>query len=81
MIKRYFIDHPRTVGETYLEHLQTAAWFASRMIIGGMACLIHALVPGMFTKTGSKAISDLYDRMVLNRHADRPASSGEEQSH
>lgn len=67
MIRRIFLDHPSTVGESYLEHLQTSAGFAGTMILAGMACLIHALVPGLFTRTGSAAIGRLYNRMVANR--------------
>ena len=67
MIKRYFTGHPRSVGESYGEHLQTAAGFGMTMIIAGMACLIHAIIPGLFITTGSNAIGRLHDRMIANR--------------
>ena len=67
MIDRYFHDHPRSVGETYLEHLYTASWFAGTMIVAGIACFIHAIFPGLFVKTGSKAIERLHDRIIVNR--------------
>lgn len=67
MIDRYFREHPRSVDETYLQHLHTAGWFAATMLLAGLACLIHALVPHLFQKTGSAAIERLYDRMVTNR--------------
>ncbi len=67
MITRNFTDHPRSVGETYFEHLLTAGWFAGTMMIAGVACFIHALIPGLFIETGSKAIERLHDRMVVNR--------------
>ena len=37
------------------------------MIVAGIACLVHAVVPGFFAKTGSAAIERLHGRMVLNR--------------
>jgi hypothetical protein len=67
MIKRLFILHPRSVGESYAEHLVMAGRFGASMIGAGLACLIHALIPGLFEKTGSAAIARLHDRMVENR--------------
>ena len=31
MIDRYFRDHPRSVGETYFQHLQTAGGFGGQL--------------------------------------------------
>jgi Family of unknown function (DUF6356) len=67
MIERYFLKHPRSVGESYAEHLGSAGQFGATMILAGMACLVHALIPGLFVKTGSAAIARLYDRMVAKR--------------
>ena len=64
---RLFTDHPDSVGESYAEHLLTAAGFGTRMVLTGCACLIHALLPFLFVKTGSRQIAALYDRMVANR--------------
>lgn len=65
---RAFTDHPESVGETYVEHLQSASWFASTMLVGAVACLIHAVLPFACQKSGSRRIRDLYERMVTNRH-------------
>ena len=67
MIERYFSEHPRSVGESYGEHLQTAGWFGMTMIVAGLACLVHALIPGLFIKTGSAAIGRLHHRMIVSR--------------
>jgi len=64
MIDRYFREHPRCVGETYLQHLQSASSFAGAMLIAGLACFIHGIVPRLFENTGSRAIERLYDRMI-----------------
>lgn len=68
---RLFTDHPASVGETYVEHLGMAGGFGFRMILGGLACLVHGLLPFLFTKTGSRVITDLHGRMVT--HRSRPA--------
>jgi hypothetical protein len=72
-IKRIFTEHPATVGETYGEHLVSAAGFGTRMLIAGSACMIHALLPCLFQKTGSRAIAELNTRMVTGRR-DSPVS-------
>jgi hypothetical protein len=67
-LSRLFTEHPAAVGETYLEHLCVATGFAVTMVLGGVACFLHALFPFAFVKTGSECISRLHDRMVLNRN-------------
>lgn len=66
-IRALFKDHPASVGETYGEHFIMATSFAGRMIFGGLACLIHGVLPFLFTRTGSNTIRVLHDRMVINR--------------
>jgi hypothetical protein len=68
-----FTDHPASVGETYVQHLGSAGFFGSRMILAGMACLLHGLLPFLFVRTGSRTIALLHDRMLVNRHR-QPAS-------
>lgn len=70
-IRRLFTEHPSSVGETYLEHLCAATGFAITMVLGGIACFLHALFPFAFVRTGSECITRLHERMVLkrNRHA------------
>jgi len=71
-----FTDHPASVGETYTEHMHTAAWFGWRMLLGAFACFVHALLPFLFTRTGSATIAQLHDRMVVNRvRAERAATA------
>ncbi len=64
---RLFTDHPKSVGETYLQHLAMAASFALRLLTGSICCLLHALFPFLFAGTASRIISELNDRMVTNR--------------
>jgi Family of unknown function (DUF6356) len=64
---RAFTQHPASVGESYTEHLGRALCFGTRMIFAGIACLVHGVLPFLFVRTGSQAISELNDRMILNR--------------
>ena len=60
--------HLDSVGETYLQHMRHALGFAVTLLWAGVACLVHALVPFAFERTGSDCIRRLHDRMVVNRH-------------
>ena len=59
MIEKLFTDHPRAIGETYGQHARTAFNFGWRMVMGGAACMVHALVPGIFVKTASRTVVQL----------------------
>lgn len=64
---RQFQVHPASVGETYPEHFRHATGFGLRMVLGGLACMVHGLLPFVFVRTGSQAVLNLHDRMVVSR--------------
>jgi Family of unknown function (DUF6356) len=70
-IRRWFCEHPSSVGETYLEHGHHALKFGWAMLRGSMACFIHAAFPWVHTRTGSQAIVRLHGQMVINRRKQR----------
>jgi hypothetical protein len=74
MLAKLFREHPQEVGESYAEHFAAASGFGVKMIVGGIACVVHAIVPGLFITTGSGTIKKLYDQMVAKRAAKRDAN-------
>ncbi len=72
-LQRHFTDHPASVGESYLEHMDSAFSFGSRMVIAGLACLLHGIFPFLFVKTGSSTIRHLHDAMITHRSRVRAA--------
>ena len=74
MFTKLFRDHPTEIGETYGEHFAAAGGFGVKMIVGGAACIVHAIVPGLFITTGSGTVKKLYDQMVAKRAAKRDAN-------
>jgi len=76
-IIRTFTEHPASVGESYTEHLLRALYFGTRMMFAGIACLVHGVLPFLFVRTGSRAIAELNDRMVVNRRGGVPAISAD----
>ena len=75
---RAFTEHPASVGESYSEHLFRAVYFGTRMVFAGIACLVHGVLPFLFVRTGSRAIAELNDRMVVNRRVGRPVVTADE---
>ncbi len=87
MLRRLFTEHPASVDETYMEHMGVATSFGLHMVLAGLACLVHALFPFLFVKTGSLAIAGLYERMVTSRRRHPPGrlaghdANGESNAH
>jgi Family of unknown function (DUF6356) len=75
MIRKYFLDHPATVGESYGEHFGVATGVGVKMILGGIAALIHGLIPRYFETTGSRTILELHSQIMASRTAKRDADS------
>ena len=70
MARNPLTRHPREVGESYSEHLVHAGGFGLRMIGGGLACLVHAVLPFLFENAGSNTVRRLHGRMT--KRADAP---------
>ena len=70
-LKDLFTAHPASVDEGYFEHMGQALGFAGRLAIATFVCLVHAVLPFLFVKSGSRAITELHDRMVTNRNRRR----------
>ena len=62
-----FTKHPEAVGESYGEHFMVATSFGRAMILGGLACMVHGILPFLFTSTGSQTVKRLHERMVVSR--------------
>ncbi|HEX3063719.1 MAG TPA: DUF6356 family protein [Usitatibacter sp.] len=58
-MKNPFTAHPRSVGETYLEHGLFACRYGAKMTAGGVAALLHGVFPFLFQATGSRITREL----------------------
>jgi len=69
-------EHLESVNETYFEHMAHAGGFGFKLIFAGAACVLHGLFPALCCTTGSRAVTQLHDSMVVNRvqniHNDSP---------
>jgi hypothetical protein len=64
---RLFVDHPRSLGMTWAAHGIGAVAIGARLLGAGLACLVHAVVPGVFTQTAGKTVSDMYGHMTQRK--------------
>lgn len=67
MLDRLFLDHPRSVGESYGEHFGVATGFGMRLIAGGIGCVVHGFFPFAFKTTGSDTVRELNEVLVRKR--------------
>ena len=63
--------HLRSAGESYRAHFRFAAAVGAMLAAAGLACLVHALVPGLCRDTASRTIrclgGVLEDRSSIDR--------------
>ena len=79
MIERLFLHHPRSVGESYAEHALVAASFGATLIVAGLACLVHAVLPAACARTGSDTVKRLNTRLgARRRRGDASAAAAAE---
>ena len=68
-----FTARPRAVNETYAEHLGFALRFGMKMLAGGLAAVIHAVLPFLFVTTAGR-INDELQQMRQNSPGRRKAA-------
>lgn len=76
IIDRILFAHPRSIDESYGEHFVTALGFGWRMAAGGIACMVHAIVPALFTDAASKTVMGL-EATMRARAANRKPVPGQ----
>ncbi len=67
MSSRFLTRHLKSVDETYFEHFKQAMGFSLTLAVAAVVCLVHALLPFLFERTGSQLIGRLHDRMLVHR--------------
>ena len=69
VVHRLFVEHPRSLGMSWSKHGAGAILIGTTLVGAGLACLVHAVVPGWFTQTAGKTITRMHDHM-MRRKAD-----------
>ncbi len=63
-LTKSFTAHPATVDESYLEHAMFASRFSAKLLLAGLAALVHAVLPFCFEKTAGNMIRELHGEIV-----------------
>lgn len=56
-------EHPQSVGQSYWEHFWFSSSFSARLLVAASTAFVHALIPGAFETTTSRAIDQLHKRI------------------
>jgi len=64
-------SHLKEINETYLEHMHFAQKCGWRMVIAGLACVIHSIIPNIFASTASNALRILNQEIIDRRNKDK----------
>ncbi len=63
LIRRLFVEHPRSLGMGWAEHGFGAAKISAELMGAGLAALVHAIVPGWFTETAGRTVTRIYEHI------------------
>jgi hypothetical protein len=63
-MKNIFTVHPSSIGESYFQHMKFAGGFGFNMLLGGLACILHAVFPFLFETTGSDVLAKMTRHFV-----------------
>ena len=61
-MKTLFLSHPRSVDESYVEHMAFAGRFSGKLLLAAGAALVHAVLPFLFERTASRLVAEMYAR-------------------
>ena len=63
LVQKLFFEHPKAVGETYLQHFKSATSIGNKMMFFGVAEYVHAIVPGidLFKAVGTSSSKEIED--------------------
>ena len=75
MLRKLLLEHPEQIGETYTEHAAHATRIGLRMIGAGLACLVHALLPGLCVRTASRTVESITG--LMQSRSNTPTSTGQ----
>ena len=54
-------DHLNKANKSYFQQMRIAFKISFTILVTGVFCLIHGLIPNLFKKTGSNQIAKMYE--------------------
>lgn len=68
MIFKRSVEHLRENNMYWGEHVLFAAPQAIRMVVGGVLLMVHAFIPGLFPKIGSRVTIKLSEAFNIHEN-------------
>ncbi|MFL6721046.1 MAG: DUF6356 family protein [Sphingomonas sp.] len=69
LVDRLFLQHPHSLGMSWAKHAGGAVKIGFQLIGAGFAALVHGAVPGWFTETAGRRVTETYHHIQKNRAA------------
>ncbi|MEO0358008.1 MAG: DUF6356 family protein [Pseudomonadota bacterium] len=66
-LTRLFLTHPRTVGESYVQHMGVAFRMCATMLKLACAAAIHGMIPALHERTVSDQIITMAETLKARR--------------
>jgi hypothetical protein len=66
-LRRMFIDHPSSLGMSWAGHGLGAVRIGFRLVGAGLACIVHAAIPGWFTETAGRTVTQMHADMARRK--------------
>ena len=60
VLRRLFTEHPNSLGLSWAQHGAGAVKIGCQLIAAGFAALVHAVVPGWFSETAGRRVTETY---------------------
>ena len=71
MLGRLFTEHPKSLGLSWDQHGTGALKIGTKLIGAGCAALVHGIVPGLFTDTAGRTVTETYNYIQKIRAGSR----------
>ncbi len=76
-IRRTFLEHPASVGESYFEHAKVASHFGRKLAKASVMAFVHAAVPGKCCTSASETIKELHAELMVGARGEIHGEAGQ----
>jgi hypothetical protein len=63
LMDKLFLKHPRSIGETYIQHLSFALCCGVRLVSLGFCLILHGIIPRCHETTASSGMRKIADEL------------------
>tara|TARA_B100000902_G_C27233105_1_gene875978 strand:+ start:228 stop:455 length:228 start_codon:yes stop_codon:yes gene_type:complete len=71
-LSKIFTHHPESNGETYFQHMRCASYYGFKMIVSGVAAIVHAILPFLFETAASDCAKMVNEEVNRRKNSSFP---------